>query len=319
METTIPSLRKVTSVLVARHGKLAYESYFNGSSRDDLPNTRSATKTITSILIGIAIDKGFISNVNEKVLDYFADRRPIASPDPRKEKITIEDFLTMSSILECDDSNSFSRGHEERMYLVEDWVKFTFDLPVRGFPAWIPRPEDSAYGRSFSYCTAGSVVLGSVIERATKMPVQDFAEKYLFGPLGIRKVTWQFTPLGTAMTGGGLALRGRDLLKIGQMYLNKGLWNGKRIVSTDWVDASTRPRVIVDDDTEYGYLWWMRKFSLGTDKVQAFLMQGNGGNKVAVFPELDMTVVLTRTLLTYRRLPLWLIPLFLRYPSMCWL
>src|SRR5579864_4083318 len=189
--------KSITSVMIARNGKLAYEQYFDKDGVDGLRNTRSATKTVTGMLIGAAIDRRLIPGVNAHVLDYLQDKLPLANPDPRKNAITIEDFLTMSSLLECDDENSYSRGNEERMYLVEDWAKFTLDLPIRGFPDWSTKPSDSPHGRSWQYCTAGPTTLGVLLERVAKRAVPDFAHDYLFAPLGISLVHWQLQPLGT--------------------------------------------------------------------------------------------------------------------------
>jgi CubicO group peptidase (beta-lactamase class C family) len=287
--------KKIGSVLIARHGKLAYEAYFDGDAAT-LRDTRSATKSITDILVGIAIGEKKLSGVDARVLSYLPERaRKMQNPDPRKDKITIEDFLTMSSSLECDDWNDASRGNEERMYLVEDWAQFILDLPVRGRMHLGEKIDPPPYGRDFSYCTGGVFTLSEVLEKATGVRTDYFAREKLFGPLGITDAVWVYSPLNVPQTGGGLRLTGRDLLKIAELYRAGGVWEGKRLVSECWVKASTSPHAHIDDDTEYGYLWWLKKFKSGEKTHAAFFMSGNGGNKIMVFPDLDMNVVLMST------------------------
>lgn len=281
--------KKVTSVVVSKHGNVIMEEYFQGTSADTLHNTRSATKTITSMLIGIAVDQKKLA-ADTPVFPLFADRK-YAHPDPRKLKITVEDLLTMSSMLECDDNNQYSSGNEERMYVVEDWTQFVLDLPIRGYAPWVTRPKDAKYGRAWSYCTAGTFLLGRVLERATKSKVEAFADAHLFGPLGITKRDWQLSTFGEAQTGGGLGLRSRDLLSLGQLYLNGGIWNGKRVISEQWVKASVKPRAQVTEDIDYGYLWWLR----ATRNHPTWSMSGNGGNRVTVVPDLGLVIVITTT------------------------
>ena len=201
----------------------------------------------------------------------------------------------MSSILECDDWNSFSRGNEERMYLVEDWVQFYLDLPIKGFPDWTTKPEKAKYGRVFSYCTAGVVTLGYILNNAVGGYLESFANKYLFEPLGITDYRWQFTPLELPMTGGGLELQADDLVKIGQLFLKKGNWNGVAVIPEAWILDSTKPHVDIDDETEYGYLWWLKTLKVNNKSYPSFYMTGFGGNRIVVFPEQDLVIVVIKS------------------------
>jgi CubicO group peptidase (beta-lactamase class C family) len=281
--------KKIGSVLIARRGKLVYEQYFEGGP-ETLRDTRSATKTITGALVGLAVQQKKIPGAGARVLSLLPGRKP-KEPDPRKARITVEDLLTMSSPLECDDWNDNSRGNEERMYLIEDWTQFILDLPVRGRMHMGERIEPPPYGRFFSYCTGGVFVLGEAIARSTGRRTDQFAQEALFAPLGIANAQWFYSPLGAVQTGGGLRLASRDLLKIAQLYLDGGKWNGARVLDEEWVRASTRPQARIDDKTEYGYLWWLKSFA----GVPAFLMNGNGGNKVLAFPSLELAVAITST------------------------
>jgi CubicO group peptidase (beta-lactamase class C family) len=268
--------KKIGSVLIARHVKLAYEGYFDGDATT-LRDTRSATKSITDVLIGIAMDEHRLAGVDAKVLALLPERAPsIQNPDPRKAAITVEDFLTMSSPLECDDWNDASRGNEERMYLVEDWAQFILDLPIRGRMHVGEQVEASPYGRHFSYCTGGVFTLSEVLGKATGTRTDRYAREKLFQPLGITNVEWVYSPMNVPQTGGGLRLTSRDLLKIAQLYLDGGQSQGKRIVSEAWVHNSTRPHARIDETTEYGYLWWLKSFKSGEKSYPAFFMSGNG-------------------------------------------
>ena len=286
--------KKIGSVLVARHGKLVYEANFEGDATT-LRDTRSATKSITDALVGIAIGEKKLG-VDSRVLALLPQRaRNMQNRDPRKEKIAVEDFLTMSSPLECDDWNDASRGNEERMYLVEDWAQFILDLPVRGRMHVGEQVDPSKYGRYFSYCTGGVFTLSEVLEKATGQRTDRYAQEKLFGPLGITDAQWVYSPMNIPQTGGGLRLTSRDLLKIAELYRGGGVWHGVRIVDEAWVRASTQPHAEIDDQTEYGYLWWIKTFKSGGKGYPAYFMSGNGGNKVAVFPGLELAVVITST------------------------
>ena len=181
------------------------------------------------------------------------------------------------------------------MYLVEDWAQFILDLPIRGHMHVGEHIEPPAYGRSFSYCTGGVFTLSEVLAKATGVRADRYAQEKLLKPLEITDAQWVYSPLDVPQTGGGLRLTSRDLLKFAQLYLDGGNWQATRIVSQAWVTTSTQPHARIDDETEYGYLWWLKSFKSGGKSYPAFFMSGNGGNKVVAFPMLDMAVVLTST------------------------
>lgn len=284
-----------TSVLIVHRGQLIHEAYFGAGGRDVLNDTRSATKSVTALLVGAAIDRGLIPDAQAKVYSYFAHRRPWQHPDPLKDAMTLEDLLTMSSMWECNDENQFSAGNEERMYLSRDWTQFALDLPIRGFAPWVARPEDSPHGRAFAYCTAGSFLLGAVVERAAGKPLAQFAAQALEKPLGIVRSQWNRSSEGVGMGGGGTRYRSRDLAKIGQTVVGGGRWNGRQVISEQWIDAALTIRAQARDDADYGYQFWRFRFPVRGVERGVWSMSGNGGNYVFLLPEEDLVVVVTRT------------------------
>ncbi|WP_249352381.1 MULTISPECIES: serine hydrolase [unclassified Rudaea] len=283
----------ITSVVVAQRGELVYERYFNGTTRDTLNDMRSATKTLTAMLAGAAIDRGLIGDAQAKVYPYFRDLPSLRNADPRKDAFTLEDLLTMSSLWECDDDNQFSTGNEERMYVTENWLRFTLELPIKGFAPWMTKPADSPYGRAFSYCTAGAFTAGALVERAVYKHLDAFAAEVFEKPLGIAKSHWNFSPDGIAMGGGGARYASRDIAKIGQTLADGGRWRGKQILSKRWVEAMLTPHARARDDAEYGYLIWRFHFMRDGKDQPAWAMSGNGGNYVFILPDLQLVAVVT--------------------------
>ncbi|MEO0616052.1 MAG: serine hydrolase [Pseudomonadota bacterium] len=269
----------VSSVLLARNGALVLEAYFGKWDRDDLHSTRSASKAVTSALVGIAIDQGFIASVDTPVLPYFPEYEgDIENWEPRKEDITLAHLLSMTSGV---------RGNEDAMYPTDDWIKFYFDQPLVAEP-----------GSTFSYATSGVVALGNVITRASDLRVPAFTDTYLFEPMGITEYRWPITNSrgnqGLAMTGGGLNLRPRDMLKFGQLYLDGGVWNGERLMSAEWVEASTRKHATSNlYGEDFGYLWRMIDREVNGNAIRSFEAWGNGGQFIMVFPAFDLVAVFT--------------------------
>ena len=286
---------RITSLWIEQNGVVIYEGYFNEADRDTLHNMRSAGKTVTGLLVGIAIDNGLVDGVDIKVASFFDDLRPFENRDPRKEDITLEDLLTMSGPLECDDWNSFSRGNEERMYLVEDWSAFFFNLPIKNRPSWEIPDDDGGFGRIFAYCTAGAQLLGEIVERAADETAAVYASRQLFGPIGITNPKWNYASSGKAHLGGGLELITADWARVARLYVNRGRVGTEQIISESWLDASMADHVQIDEVTNYGYLWWRPRYEVGGATYAANAMSGSGGNRVYVLPEFQMAIVLTKS------------------------
>ena len=255
---------EITSVVVSRAGEIVSEEYRKGDA-GTLRNTRSCTKTVAGMLLGIAIDRGLVPGVETPLAELLGEPAP---------PVTLRDLLTMSSCLECNDWDDDSPGNEERMYPQDDWLAFVLGLPLR---------EE----RTFSYCTAGVVALGIGLERALGESLSAFAERELFEPLGIDRAEWQRTPQGQTSTAGGLLLASRSLLALGQLYLD----GGRDLVPHAWVEESLWPHARIDDEIEYGYLWWLRAYA----GEPGFFMTGMGGNRVHVFPGRELVAVITTT------------------------
>lgn len=273
----------VHSVLVLEGGALVLEEYFYEYDRATPHQLRSATKSVISALVGIAIDQGLLGGVDDPVLPYFGDLYDARlSEDDEKARITIGDLLTQRSGLACDDWNPASPGNEVRMGQAEDRVRFVLDLPMAG-----------GRGEEARYCSGGVVVLGRLVELAAGVPLEAFAERHLFEPLGIETYEWRFNPdHSTGETFSQLWLRPRDMAKLGLLYANGGRWNGRQVVSEQWVNASLLPHTTLGD-TDYGYLWWRPYLNVSGGAHHGLSAQGNGGQEIQIWPGVDLVVVLT--------------------------
>jgi CubicO group peptidase (beta-lactamase class C family) len=243
-----------------------------------LHSLQSVTKSITSILFGIAMDKGLIDSVGQRAMPYFGHYNPDLS-DARKDTMTIHDLLTMRSGIEWDEQNYDNANNScVLMEGSEDWIQFVLDHPMATPP-----------GTVFEYNSGASVLLGKIVREATGMRIDKWAEKVLFGPLGIKDYYWKFTPKGEVDTEGGLYLSSHDLARIGYLMLHFGMWDNKRIVSEAWVRASINPEVQFNETSGYGYQWWVPAFK-GT-RTEIFAGNGFGGQFLMVVPKKDLVLV----------------------------
>lgn len=269
----------IDSILIARNGSLVLEEYFNGYHRHKKHDIRSATKSITGLLAGIAIDKGYLESADVPVYDYFTRYDRFDYWSGLKNDISVKHLLNMSGGWECNDHENSSQGNEARMYREQDWAKFILDLPMANTP-----------GSVFSYCTGGVGVLGDVTGLAAGMDIAEFAAQYLFSPLNITQFHYRHDPSNRTHVGGQMHITPLGMLKIGQLFLNDGVWNGEQIVSAQWIAESKTPYF-----PWYSNLWWIWSGTIeatGAD-VMVHYASGNGGQYIFVVPAYDLVVVFT--------------------------
>ena len=257
------------SLLIIRHGYLVYERYFLDNNESSLQEIYSITKSFTSALIGIAVGEGYL-NISQKMLDFFPNRT-IANLDARKENITIEHLLTMTSGLKWNEVfNDIPFAQSD------DPLQYVLDLPMAHEP-----------GTVFNYNSGAVHILTAILQNVTGKTALEYAEEKIFQPLGFRDYNWMMDPQGIYFGGFGLKLLPRDLAKFGFLYLNNGTWEEQQIIPAAWVANSTTKKVTVSCSINYGYLWWLYP------KLNYYVASGLNGQEIFVYPKYNLIVVTT--------------------------
>ena len=262
----------IDNVTVIRNGYLVADAAIYPYEQDTKHIIHSCTKSIVSALIGIAIEQGYIDGVQTPVLDFFPGRSA-ENIDENKKSMTLDDLLTMSSGLNCRDSYLYRWSGLNEMRASSDWVQHMLDLPMAEAP-----------GTRFEYCNGASFLLSAILTETTGMSAHEFADKYLFGPLGITDVIWPINPQGINIGWGELRMRPQDLAKIGYLYLRGGEWDGEQIIPSSWVEESTQKHISGTLEDGYGYQWWV-------DDSGIFMAVGYAGQFIFVVPEEELVVV----------------------------
>jgi CubicO group peptidase (beta-lactamase class C family) len=284
----------VHAVLVARHGALVFEHYFQGSDEtwgkplglvDFSPDTkhdlRSITKSVTSLLLGIAIDRGWVPGVDTPVLSLLPAYADLHSPE--KDRITLRHLLTMSAGLQWDENIPYTNpaNSEILMDYAPDPYRFVLTRPVETPP-----------GALWNYSGGGAALISAVLHQATGKTEDVLAQELLFDPLGIHDVEWVRYPANhEPAAASGLRMLPRSLIKLGQLVLNRGAWDGKQIVSPAWIDASITPQIQGPQLYFYGYQWWLGRSLVNQHQVDWAVGYGLGGQRLFVLPQLDMVVL----------------------------
>jgi CubicO group peptidase (beta-lactamase class C family) len=293
----VSNAANVHSVLVVRGGKLVFERYFSGPDEvdnrkvrnvvfdaDTLHDIKSVSKSVASLALGIAIDRGLIRSANEPILSFFPELSDMSSPE--RDRLQLVHALTMSlgqKWVEATPETGDENNDEARMNRSPDSCRYVLGLPVMAPP-----------GQEFFYNTGALALVSAIMRKATGRPLDEFARDVLFELLGITAVEWKRRK-GDTDAGGGLRLRPRDMAKIGQLVLAGGRWNGRQVVSQAWIDASMTPRLRTGDTSRnfYGYLWWLRSSPYNGRELPWWAALGRGGQSIRIVPELDLVVVVT--------------------------
>src|SRR6185503_13611425 len=298
LDTPMDSLDapQIHALLVARHGKLVLEEYFHGFHRDKVHDTRSAAKSLTTIVVGAAIQAGAPLSLQSRVYEVMNGGAMPADLEPRKRVMTLEHLLTMSSGWFCDDTNDAAPGNEETISNQEeepDYYRYTLAVPMATAP-----------GERSVYCSCSANVALCMVAKATGESVVDTFSRLVAEPMRIRRSSWQLDPAGNPYGGGSVGLLPRDFLKLGQLMLDDGVWEGRRILPSDFVAGASAKQYHLRN-VYYGYLWWNEDYPYKDRMVRQFSARGAGGQTVVVVPELDLVVVtmagnyVSRTQITY--------------------
>lgn len=275
----------VDAALVARHGTLVYEAYHaSGFGIADPHHLASSTKSVMSLLIGAAVGRGLIAGADQPLEDFFPEHADIFAAQPEKREITLADVLTMTAGFAWDEKAVGDREQDGfYMRTVSDAARYVLEKPLVDEP-----------GSRFLYSGGCSVLLAAILRNVTGLQADAFAEEALFGPLGIEEYRWPHLADGLVDAEGGLHLRGRDFLKLGQLVLQEGSWNGDQLIPAAWIGESTRARVSSSYDTRYGYHWWAYALDHGdgtADPQGVTMASGFGGQKLFVVPSADLVMV----------------------------
>ena len=279
--------KNVTSLVMIKDGELLLEEYFNEANRNTLHDTRSVGKSFASTLAGIAIEEGHLKDETVTLGQIF-DVKKHQNFDQRKADIPLQDLMTMRSILAASDGDMDSPGQEEKMYPSKNWMQFGLDLSI---------DEAKVKERKFDYSSVSSVLVGGAIHELVPNGLENYLLEKVFQPLGIKAYRFQQTPQKVLNTAGSIQLTSLDLAKYGQLYKNKGEWNGQQIISKDWVKKSLSPLVSNEqtDSDGYGYFFWHKTYEIDGKAYPCAYASGNGGNKIIIFENLPIVIVITAT------------------------